>query len=239
MTIYYLPPHMHACVSNGIVIILDARRDKYFSLSYSTSKYLAMLPQQRSLHEHDINIPEKEEFNSISMINELLRAGIITENPNHETHFPTRNYIKPKSDCSNAHFTPFYPITAGHFIKFIKAFTWAIISTKIFGTYHTLLKAAQFKNQLKRTQNFHNNSDLQTIMQIYRQIRIFFYTAKNHCYFDCAVLMHFLKECGYDATWVFGVKADPFEAHCWVQVGDVVMTGWQLDTYGFTPILAI
>jgi hypothetical protein len=41
------------------------------------------------------------------------------------------------------------------------------------------------------------------------------------------------------ATLVFGVKLDPFSAHCWVQIGPLLVHD-TLDTVGaYTPILAI
>lgn len=44
---------------------------------------------------------------------------------------------------------------------------------------------------------------------------------------------------GLDADWVFGVRTWPFFAHCWVQVGDVVVGDTLNRVRGFTPILAV
>jgi hypothetical protein len=47
------------------------------------------------------------------------------------------------------------------------------------------------------------------------------------------------RRAGIRPTLVFGVSADPFAAHCWVQLDDIVLTG-DLDTARqFTPILAL
>ncbi|MGV9009951.1 lasso peptide biosynthesis B2 protein [Brevundimonas sp.] len=52
-------------------------------------------------------------------------------------------------------------------------------------------------------------------------------------------LHHHLHCRGFDARWVFGVRTWPFLAHCWVQVGDLVV-GDSLDRVGgFTPIMAV
>jgi hypothetical protein len=52
-------------------------------------------------------------------------------------------------------------------------------------------------------------------------------------------LHHHLHRRGIDARWVFGVRTWPFLAHCWVQVGELVV-GDSLDRVGgFTPILAV
>jgi hypothetical protein len=39
--------------------------------------------------------------------------------------------------------------------------------------------------------------------------------------------------------WVFGVNADPFEAHCWVQAGNVVLNDTVAWVSGFTPIMVV
>lgn len=44
---------------------------------------------------------------------------------------------------------------------------------------------------------------------------------------------------GVDAAWVFGVRTWPFFAHCWVQVGDVVVGDTLNRVGGFTPIMAV
>jgi hypothetical protein len=44
---------------------------------------------------------------------------------------------------------------------------------------------------------------------------------------------------GIRPTLVFGVTADPFAAHCWVQLDDAVLTGDLDSVRQFTPILAL
>ncbi|SHL51749.1 Transglutaminase-like superfamily protein [Sphingobium sp. YR657] len=42
-----------------------------------------------------------------------------------------------------------------------------------------------------------------------------------------------------DARLIFGVRSDPFAAHCWVQCGDAVIVGDLEQVRMFTPILAV
>jgi hypothetical protein len=59
------------------------------------------------------------------------------------------------------------------------------------------------------------------------------------CLFDSLALIHFLAQYGLYPDWVFGVSADPFEAHCWVQAGQVVLNDTVERVSAFTPILTI
>jgi hypothetical protein len=59
------------------------------------------------------------------------------------------------------------------------------------------------------------------------------------CLPDSLRLIHFLARSGVFPDWVFGVVADPFEAHCWVQAGSVVLNDRIERVSAFTPIMYI
>lgn len=59
------------------------------------------------------------------------------------------------------------------------------------------------------------------------------------CLFRSFFLLAFLRRFGLEATWMFGVKTWSFEAHCWLQVGDVVLDDRAERLTLYTPILAI
>lgn len=45
----------------------------------------------------------------------------------------------------------------------------------------------------------------------------------DKCLARSFVLLRFLQRSGASARWVFGVRTWPFGAHCWLQVGDLVL----------------
>ncbi|KRA67049.1 hypothetical protein ASD89_02165 [Caulobacter sp. Root656] len=49
----------------------------------------------------------------------------------------------------------------------------------------------------------------------------------------------YLAARGQDAAWVFGVRTWPFQAHCWLQAGDVVLDDSLAHVRGFSPILVV
>jgi Transglutaminase-like superfamily len=70
-------------------------------------------------------------------------------------------------------------------------------------------------------------------------LRPFFYTVRNACLLDSLTLIHFLAAYGVFPTWVFGVKTDPFHAHCWLQQGDFVFNDSPHFIKVFSPILVV
>lgn len=59
------------------------------------------------------------------------------------------------------------------------------------------------------------------------------------CLYRSFMLLAFLRRAGLDATWMFGVRTWPFEAHCWLQAGDVVLDDLAERVSPFTPIMAV
>lgn len=59
------------------------------------------------------------------------------------------------------------------------------------------------------------------------------------CLYRSYLLLRILHRAGLEATWVFGVRTWPFEAHCWLQVGDLVLDDHLDHVSGYAPILAV
>ena len=59
------------------------------------------------------------------------------------------------------------------------------------------------------------------------------------CMFDSLALLNFLAWYGLFPEWVFGVRAEPFEAHCWVRAGTTVLNDTLERTGALTPIMQV
>jgi hypothetical protein len=59
------------------------------------------------------------------------------------------------------------------------------------------------------------------------------------CLLRSFMLLQYLRRNGHDAAWVFGVTTWPFEAHCWLQCGDVALDDHFERLWPFQPILAL
>ena len=62
---------------------------------------------------------------------------------------------------------------------------------------------------------------------------------QGECLFRSFMLLSFLRMAGFDASWVFGVRTWPFQAHCWLQAGDMVLDDAADRVATFTPILVV
>jgi hypothetical protein len=59
------------------------------------------------------------------------------------------------------------------------------------------------------------------------------------CLLRSFMLLRLLRRHGHDAQWVFGVRTWPFQAHCWLQVGPVVLDDHVERLTVFTPIMVV
>lgn len=59
---------------------------------------------------------------------------------------------------------------------------------------------------------------------------------EGECLLRSAMLVSFLRRSGLAADWVFGVRLWPFNAHCWVQAGDVCLNDDVERLWAYTPI---
>jgi hypothetical protein len=59
------------------------------------------------------------------------------------------------------------------------------------------------------------------------------------CLFDSLALIHFLAAYGQFPTWVFGVDAEPFTAHCWLQEDRILLNDTLANISRYTPIMAV
>nr|MBA4770743.1 lasso peptide biosynthesis B2 protein [Sphingobium sp.] len=63
--------------------------------------------------------------------------------------------------------------------------------------------------------------------------------ARGACLPDSIALLHFLRARAIACRLVFGVRLEPFEAHCWVQDADAILGDMQERVACFTPILSL
>jgi hypothetical protein len=74
---------------------------------------------------------------------------------------------------------------------------------------------------------------------LFARLRPFLFTGHDRCLFESLALLEFLATYGHHPQWVFGVRARPFAAHCWVQHGSIVLNDTLEHVSGFTPIMQV
>lgn len=71
-----------------------------------------------------------------------------------------------------------------------------------------------------------------------RELRPWF-DEKPDCTIDALIVIEFFARYGLYPDWVFGVQANPLQAHCWVQQDDVVINDAVDVVSQYTPIMSV
>jgi len=77
------------------------------------------------------------------------------------------------------------------------------------------------------------------LIEAFERMRVFLFSTRDECLHDSLAVLEFLARYRIFPSWVFGVRARPFAAHCWVQHEDVVFNDTVEHVSTYVPIMAI
>jgi hypothetical protein len=239
---YFLSPHVHVCVAGKQVILLDLERDKYLAVAHPhpvgrwvrgwPSPQAAPAAAVRDSHAPPGPGPEN------GLLAKMISQGLLVTDPALGKEAEPVVADEPKVALVEYDVRARPHAGLKHLWNFFAAYTvaqWSLEHRPI----KEVVRAARLRK--KRTQGV-SGLDIATIRGLvtaFVHLRPLFYTAREACLLDSLTLTHFLARYGVFPTWVFGVKTDPFYAHCWVQQGDFVFNDSPDFIKGFSPILVV
>jgi hypothetical protein len=232
---FFLAPHCFVCRLQGYWIILDTKRDKYLCVAHadfaSIGHHLSGWQDSGVAKDGADGCGEEG-----SMIESLSSLGILTR---------CARGGKPFIECEawacklsiEADPEASVRLSPLHVLRFF----WAC------GKVHWRLRCGAFSRTVagleRRRHRGHSTGECDAtraapLIAIFKVLRPLF-PRPYLCLFDSLALLEFLA--GYDcpAHLVFGVVADPFEAHCWLQAGTVVLNDDLERTGRYKPILRV
>jgi hypothetical protein len=77
------------------------------------------------------------------------------------------------------------------------------------------------------------------LVDAFDRMRVFLFSAREECLHDSLAVVEFLAQYGIFPTWVFGVRARPFVAHCWVQDAGLVFNDTVENVTTYVPIMLV
>ncbi len=217
-----LRPNVGCCAAGQHLIFLDAERDRY-----------CMLAPRLEAHVRDWatgNIPEQ------AVLADLVSTGLFVPASNDRA----APELYPVSRCTRA-LCGSHPPAARSFGYWL-CFLWACSSLAFFNALTGLisLKSLLSLSGAPRRQN-RTPPDLEALgflLGAFSDAALLF-PRKDRCLPDALALRAYLAWQSYPARIVFGVQSEPFQAHCWVQSDNLLLTQDLETVLGFSPILAL
>jgi len=235
---YFLSPHVHLCVAGKQVVLLDLERDKYLSLRYThpIGRLVSGWPVPLS-ETAAAGLPTAEPDADTSMLSKMVAQGLLVKDATlGKEAFPVvidaPKWAMVEYDLiSRPHTTP------AHLWRVFQAYVTAKWSLK----RRPIKEVVQAVRQRKKraVASTLDATAVRPLVTAFVHLRPLFFTSRDACLFDSLTLLNFLAGYSLFPEWVFGVKTDPFYAHCWVQQDDFVFNDTPDYVRGFSPILVV
>jgi hypothetical protein len=236
MDTYFLPKHVFFCFSGDYCVFLDLKRDRYSCVSRSDAQLLDGCvpgwPSHAARTQPDL--PEHE-----SAARAMLEGGLLTPYATEGKSAEPLPICAPT--CSLAGQDGRVPLMRGITATDAVLFLASAASTSLRlrkWPIDRIVRRVQTR-RLRARRKAASIGRIREKVAVFNALRPFFpVSGKGCCLFDSLALLEFLSRYGLFPLWVFGVRTEPFYAHCWLQHEGVLLNGPLEQARSYTPILA-
>jgi hypothetical protein len=208
---YYLPEHVHCCVDDAWWVFLDLKRDRYHCVPRTPVE--AREPR---------------------LLERLRALGLLTSNPQNARRIQLTEITAPTRSIHSSDMGMFERSMARS-LNFLRACALADRRLRQGVLIRTVARVADRNHRDSRALDWARARDRVAFFRARRP----WYPRDYLCLFDSLALVEFLAMQDLFADWVFGVRAEPFAAHCWVQREDVVLNDSVERVGTFVPIMKV
>jgi len=233
---YLLRHNAHAALVDGIFVFLDVAADRYSCLERRHTG-----PVARALALEAVDAPCGSSPTGVEMagiLADLIANGILTREQ--ALGRPARLMESPAALREIYAATIETPRRVGalDLARFAKA--WLV--TKLlqrWAPFRWTLERVARRRAARAHRVVTDEARIAEVIELYRSLKPLAVTVRDECLFNALLCIEFLASYGIYPSWHFGVRLNPFYAHCWVQAGDTVYDDFA-DTVGQNqPIMAV
>jgi len=229
---YLLAPHVFPCVSGQHVVLMDLERDKY----------IAVAPAQRLaswVRGWPVGAAETD-AGADELVSQMLALGMLVTDP--QVGKPAVPVTTRRAQRGLVEFDlgtrP--RASAAQLWRFARSCLRAQLSLKL-RPIQSIVEAVRDRKARRASRGAAevDPARLRALAIAFARLRPLFYTLRSACLLDSLTLLHFLSAEGIHPDWVFGVKTEPFDAHCWVQHGEILLNDVPDRVRQYSPILVV
>lgn len=217
MPSYSLAPGIGFCRFDDCTIVLDTHRDRYWQMAPEVG---ALLDQQVRYGQSGITDGRLEPLIGLGL---LVRGAPATVPP--MLPVPRRSLLEEVDSQPGGPSCDVLEIG------------WLMVVTRARLRFRRLDRVLTDYRRARR-QRGHETAALAELVRRFESARGLVPLAPR-CLADTLAWLAFIGRRGYAAALVFGVRPDPFQAHCWAQSGDVVLNDALDHARRFSPILVV
>lgn len=242
---YFLHREVFFCISGTDAVFCDVRTDDYiaFPMAVTSEFHIALVGWPSSLEsQRDKGQIAAEE--TYETLNEMVARGLLTTNSAEgkeavpfESPTPTSSLWDDHSTLSRPNVLRYVP----SFFASARAAAGALrasVAARDIGPWKITLELIEAVRERRECSSMTWNADkARRLAEVARELRPWFNEAPV-CTLDSLINIEFFARHSLYPEWVFGVQADPAQAHCWVQHDEMLINDTVDVVTQFTPIMA-
>ncbi|MFZ0500018.1 MAG: lasso peptide biosynthesis B2 protein [Steroidobacteraceae bacterium] len=236
---YLLAPHVYPCVSGQHVVLMDLERDKYVAVvpAHRLAPWVRGWPVG-SVRAPDT--PHDTDAGADALVSQLLAHGMLVTDPHIGKPAVPVSAVRAARSLVEFDLDTRPRTGAALLSRFGRCYLRAQLALKLRPIQAIVESVRDHKRAgAARGPGEPDPVRLRALVSAFMRLRPLFYTLRAACLLDSLTLVHFLGAEGIHPDWVFGVKTEPFDAHCWVQDGEVVLNDAPDRVRQYSPILLV
>jgi hypothetical protein len=223
--------HVFVCQHDGHVVILDLRGDRYYTLDPTNAESLA-----GAVRGWPIAVPTAV-IGDDEVAQTLLDKGMLTEHTGAGKDATPVVVHAPSREIVPQEFGDRPPLRWHTVAQFLRSTAAAAIAIRRW-PLERVIDRVKTRNEAHRSEAI-DTAQVQRLITQFAAMRPVLFSARDACLFESLALSEFLARHGVHPTWIFGVQARPFAAHCWLQRDGSVLNDTVDHVIGYTPIMAV
>jgi hypothetical protein len=246
LSAFFLQPHVFLCRAKRHWVILDVNRDKY--LCVDRRQFESLGPWVRgwedtTAHRLDnasqgVNKAPEPPAEACALASKLLSVEILSERADGAKDARATAYSHPTGAVDLDTPAGARRSSWTHALSFFLSSARASRQLRD-DRFESIVASVKARRRCDReSAPAFDIERARSLACVFDRLRLF-YPRPYLCLFDSLALIHFLARFGLYPDWVFGAQADPFEAHCWVQAGSVVLNDTVERVSTFIPIMYV
>ena len=236
---YLLAPHVYPCISGQHVILMDLERDKYVAVSpaHRLARWVCGWPVGGAAPADPV---PNSDGGADALVSQMLAHGMLVTDPHVGKFAVPITTIRPQRSLVEFDLDTRPQAGAAQLWRFCGSCLRAQLSLKL-RPIQSIIDTIR-ERKVRRPTGGVQEADpvrLRALVTAFARLRPLFYTLRSACLLDSLTLLHFLGAEGIHPDWVFGVKTEPFDAHCWVQQGELLLNDIPDRVRQYSPILVV
>jgi hypothetical protein len=238
MARYGLAKHVFVCADEEYIVVLDVKQDRYFTLEAARTAALRPLLPGWPAPPAASSSSDGPEIAADEAAAPLLRQGWLLELPATSKEATPARLAPPQTELLGDSTAESARIGVRAVLNFVFAAVFAKLALR-FWRFERLIRRVAARGAAQPDGGSFDVVRARQLVDIFGRLRVFLFSHREECLHDSLALLEFLARYEVLPRWVFGVRARPFVAHCWVQYEDIVFNDTAEHVTSYTPIMVV